>query len=317
MAIKTLLKPWELVTALLLAAILAIVLIPYLVESRLLHRQELCQDNLRRLSIAMNMYAAEAPGNLYPPLKVFDCAGEPNPNLNWIFDVESMFPEYLVSLDVLVCPSNTTGESAGILWDEGKTTNPAWTFAEGFTGNGKVDPCEVVSGPYYYYGYALKETTFGPDYFDSVMHAFTVLADSLQTEVEMNGKAGDYSFLHRDLDVDEPMYWIKTAKVQRLQSGIHRYLYDWEEGPRADYAALSSDVVLLHESVVSENGWNHGRPGANVLYTDGHVEFVSWDPSEDDLAGQFPFNRAGIILYELRRGISPDGVLASTEELND
>ena len=59
--------------------------------------------------------------------------------------------------------------------------------------------------------------------------------------------------------------------------------YALNENIPADAEALPGDLVLLFESIP---GWNqtggirdvvtdrHGRPGANIAFADGHVEFV-------------------------------------------
>ena len=131
---------------LLVAGLVGLAALPGLLAAK---DQRACQDNLRRIGVALSMYAAESAGERYPAVKTRDCLDAVQP-WSGAIDLEGVVPAYLESADVLVCPSYKAGNTAVSLWDGGQTTNSRWAFAEGFSSNGIVEPCEVLGKPYYY-----------------------------------------------------------------------------------------------------------------------------------------------------------------------
>lgn len=81
-------------------------------------------------------------------------------------------------------------------------------------------------------------------------------------------------------------YYKDTQLLQCLIDEIGPSSYAMNENIPADTNELPGDLVLLFESAP---GWNqiggpddvvtdrHGRPGANIAFADGHVEFVDAD----------------------------------------
>jgi prepilin-type processing-associated H-X9-DG protein len=75
----------------------------------------------------------------------------------------------------------------------------------------------------------------------------------------------------------------------RIREGIERFLITDINNPAAS-AQAKSEIVVVYDGFERDIGdFNHVPGGANVLYMDGHVEFVKYP-------GAFPIQRAWAIL---------------------
>ena len=87
----------ELAIAVGLIGALAAVLLPALARPREAARRASCANNLKQLGIVMKMYANECNGS-FPPISSI--------THNWMFDFNTVYPEYLTDMNVLMCPSS-------------------------------------------------------------------------------------------------------------------------------------------------------------------------------------------------------------------
>ena len=130
----------EIAAVLMLIAILAAVLLPSLSRSREASSRSTCQNNLKQMGIVFKMYANESRGERYPPL-----SRKPN---DWMFDVHTIYPEYLTDLAVLICPSSPYTHPGSFSLTQ-NTEHPGAAV-------GAMHP-DCVTGRFYTYtGYALS-----------------------------------------------------------------------------------------------------------------------------------------------------------------
>ena len=268
----------ELLVVIAIISILAAMLLPGLVRAREAARRVSCSNNLRQMGIALKMYANESRGQ-FPPLQKFvGDACETKNTRTFMFDGPSIYPEYLAESRVLVCPSGfeAVQEERGGRWN--RPDGP-----QGERAGGSVNPCLLDQLSYFYANWIFKTEWITEEGTGDVSQPFLDGLRNILDDPEVAPLEASWSFTNE---------FGETQQVFRLQEGIERFQITDINNPSKANISQSSVAIMFDRIDLNPLGFNHLPGGANVLYMDGHVEWVKYP-------GPYPVNRAWATLVDL------------------
>jgi len=309
----------ELLVVIAIIGILAAILLPALARAREAARRASCANNLKQWGIVFKMYANEWNGR-FPFGQFGDCAGHvgatvAHPNMF------ALYPEYCTDPGILICPSNSIASSVEDYFDGADNRAQVWngTTMVPTTGvpNRDFHPCEVTGVKE---GDLLGNPGVGswrmPSYFylGLVFVSDVDLAGRQAACQQRGGPSGNFQtaltaawnasghdprVYDEDLpvrpafqghgsgargDINDPSTWqLAGNTLYRMREGIERFLITDINNPAAGAKAQSEVFIYADKIQDDPKHFNHVPGGGNVLYMDGHVEFIKYP-------GEFPFS---------------------------
>ena len=317
----------ELLVVIMIIGILASILLPALARAREAARRVSCANNLKQMGYAMLMYTGEW-NDMFPPcddnwMELRFGLYEPLYQPRYVFSPEgrSLYPEYIDDLKVFMCPSDQDINDKSKLF-RNLTFDPALAAARGVLNQPEPfiprrinwpDPECLYNESYMYLGFAVYTDLQGFALLWELgerMASFVLIGGTGSQPRAFDMRETMHSDLPLTLFTPEELFWDNFGVgnsniIYRLRNGVNRLFITDINFPERSIVGSTElpimwDNVSKVQSVTDFNtgarfttgtGFNHIPAGGNVLYMDGHVSFVKYEPERRLGYGLVPYGR--------------------------
>ena len=251
----------ELLVVIAIIGILAAILLPALAKARESARRSACVNNLKQLGLVTNLYASENAGKMPPIDNTFD---------RILFDGDVMYPEYIADAAILACPSDNQFDlDVNFKLDEQHPVDS--------TPIGVVHPDCISTLSYVYTGALMQNDIQLSAVFLMYTWANEVLpvSDNVTNGWRGNAYFNIASFGAAYVGQGNPG---NVNHVATLTQDVNRFLITDINTSFTGAEIGNSSVAMVWDGLSTDIvEFSHVPAGQNVLYLDGHVQFLRYD----------------------------------------